>query len=139
MPIKGIRRRENSLPSAAGKSIFFFSFWVLLCALALLVVPDRLVNLLGIVMPDTLVARIFGMVLLFMGYYYLRSGLDGTLFRFYRWTVQTRIAAMPIAVLFVLSGWANPFLILFVGVDLAGAIWTLLALLTDRKVDRPRA
>lgn len=95
--------------------------------------PHLMLSLLDI--PDTAapVARIFGMILLFLFYYYFMTGRRNDNPRFYSLTVHTRISAFVIACLFALFRWISPLIILFVVVDVAGALWTLFALRRGRE------
>ncbi len=118
--------------NAAGKTLFYFSFWVWGNALGLLFMPGIMLSLLGMSSENSVVLRIFGMVLLFLGYYYMRAGADGTLTNFYRWTTHTRLLAFPISAMFVALKMVSPLLLLFVLVDVAGALWTLRALKKEK-------
>jgi hypothetical protein len=123
---------KSSLP---GRTVFFFSFWVFLCAAALLAIPELLLPLMGADPAGAPVARIFGTVLLFLGYYYLRLGRDGRYRRFYRWSVQTRLSAVAItAVLAALRLVPAPVLLLL-AVDGIGALATQWALRRTREAE----
>jgi hypothetical protein len=117
----------------AGKSIFFFSFWVLVCALPLMIAPGLLLGYLGIPSSANVVARIFGMVLLFLAIYYFIAGRRPEFVPFFRVTVYTRASALPLVALMVLLTKASPLIILFTVVDALGALWTALALGLDRR------
>jgi hypothetical protein len=117
----------------AGRSIFIFSFWVLACALPLMVVPGLMLGFLDIPPSGEVVARVFGMVLLFMAIYYFIAGRRAEFVPFFRVTVYTRASALPIITLFVLLTGASPLIILFTLVDALGALWTALALRLDRR------
>jgi hypothetical protein len=119
----------------AGRTIFVFSFWVLLCAAALLVAPGRLLPIMGVDPAGAPVARIFGMVLLFLGYYYLRLGRDGRYRRFYGWSVQTRLSAVAITALLVILRLVPPLVLAMLAVDGLGALVTLWALRRTRGAD----
>jgi len=54
------------------------------------------------------------------------------LIEFFRWTVYARPTLIIFFIAFVLLGYVNPALILFGIVDLLGAIWTGLALRSDK-------
>jgi len=62
-----------------------------------------------------------------LAYYYARAGREGVV-PFFRLTVHARLALPVFFVAFVVLGLARPTLILFALPDLAGAIWTHLAL-----------
>jgi hypothetical protein len=117
--------------SLAGRTIFVFSFWVFLCAAALLVAPEALLPLMGADPAGAPVARIFGVVLLFLAYYYLRLGRDGRYRRFYRWSVQTRLSAVAITAVLVLLRLVPPLVLPLLAADGIGALATLWALRTD--------
>ncbi len=94
----------------------------------LLLTPEFFLGLLGVVESAAIVARIFGMVLLFLGFYYFMAGRHGQMTDFYRWTTYTRPTALLFAVLFVVTEQVSWLMIPFVLIDLAGALWTHLAL-----------
>jgi len=119
-----------------GRTVFFFSFWVFLCAAALLAIPDLLLPLMGVDPAGAPVARIFGTVLLFLGYYYFRLGRDGRYRRFYLWSVQTRLSAVAITVVLVLLRFVPPLVLLLLAVDGIGALATLWALRRTHETDR---
>jgi small neutral amino acid transporter SnatA (MarC family) len=118
--------------SRAGRSFFYFGFWVLACGLALLVAPGFLLSFAGVTMSSDIVARIFGMVLVFLGIYYFVAGRHAEFRPLFRASVYTRGSALPILALMVLILKVNPLMILFTVVDALGALWTALALRRDR-------
>lgn len=120
---------NRSLP---GTSVFVFSFWVLLCGVALLVVPGLLLPLMGVNAAGAPVARIFGMVLTFLGYYYLRLGRAGCYRDFYRWSTQTRLAAVVVTAILVFLRLVPVPVLAFLAVDGLGAVATLWALRRTR-------
>jgi hypothetical protein len=115
----------------AARSIYVFSFWVFACGLALGLAPQPLLGLMAIDASADLLARLFGMVLLFLGFYYFRAARAPGMTEFYRWTTYTRPLAFVAGVGFVAAGRAAPSLLGFVVVDLAGAVWTWYALKRD--------
>jgi len=70
---------------------------------------------------------IAGMLTLFLSFFFIQSARSG-LTPFYHWTVYTRTATILFLAAFVLAGLASPYLIPFGIIDLAGALWTGLAL-----------
>jgi len=111
--------------------MFGFAFWILICGVSLLCFPGLLLELVDIKMePDTL-ARLFGMVLLFLAFYYFMASRHEEMRPFYKWTTYTRSSALVITVFLVLIGLAKPIVIAFVIVDALGAIWTIWALHKD--------
>jgi hypothetical protein len=122
----------------AAKSIFWFSFWVSGCGFVLLLFPQSLLDLLAIDRSAGVVARIFGMVLLALGFYYFMAGRHGHMTDFYRWTTYTRPAAFLLGMVFVVTHQIKVLLLAFLGVDLLGALWTFLALRRDMGVQEKR-
>jgi hypothetical protein len=117
--------------SRAGRSFFIFGFWVLACGVALFAAPGFLLGFAGITMSSDIVARIFGMVLVFMAIYYFVAGRHAEFRPLFRISVYTRGSALPILAVLVIILKANPLLILFTVVDALGALWTALALRRD--------
>jgi len=116
----------------AGKSIFYFGFWVLACGLGLFLLPELCLKLVGMTLPDYVTVRLFGMVLVYLSIYYLVAGRYPAFWPFFRMTVYTRASALLVVCVLVLLGIAKPLIIGFVVVDALGALWTYLALRRDR-------
>jgi hypothetical protein len=119
----------------AGKSMFYFSFWVFLCGIALMFLPAWTLAFLDIHLSDYIAVRLFGMVLLFNGIYYVVVSRHSGCLPFIKATVYTRGTAMPAMAVFVLLGLAKPIVISFVVVDALGAFWTWRALKNDKKAE----
>jgi hypothetical protein len=115
----------------AGRSIFYFGFWVLLCGLGLFLVPGLCLKVMGMELADTITVRLFGMVLVYLAIYYFVAGRHPEFRSFFRMTVYTRSSALLVVGALVLLGLAKPVLIGFVVVDALGALWTALALRKD--------
>ncbi len=113
--------------SPAAKSIFVFGIYVLAAGLTLMLVPNLALALAGLPTTNEIWIRVMGMIVAFLGYYYLRAArLELT--PFFRWTVHTRPLPVVVFIVFVALGLARPIIILFGFGDLLGAIWTGLAL-----------
>ena len=118
--------------SHAAASMYYFSYWILICGLSLVLAPKILLDLIAIKMePNYIVGHLFGMVLIFLAFYYQMVSRHEEMREFYRWTTYTRFLALPGTVVFVLLGWGEPITIGFVVVDFLGALWTTLALRKD--------
>ncbi len=115
----------------AGKSIFFFGFWIIITGVALMFFPGFVNNMIGTDMAPGLDSRILGMVLIFMAIYYFVAGRHPEFRPFYRVSIYTRSSALIVAVIFVLLKIADFSLIYFTIVDVLGAAWTALALRKD--------
>ena len=117
----------------AGKSIFYFGFWVLICGISLMFFPEFCLKIAGIALNDYVTVRLFGMVLLYLAIYYFVAGRRPAFRPLYVATVFTRSSAMLIVIIFVILEMAKPIVIGFVTVDVMGALWTALALRADGK------
>jgi hypothetical protein len=119
--------------SRAGKSMFWFGFWVLACGIFLIFFPGLMLRVAAITVSNTVILRIQGMVLIFLAIYYFVAGRRPEFLPLYRVTVYTRASALPLTAAMVLLLRANPLIILFTVVDALGALWTALALRADRR------
>jgi hypothetical protein len=119
--------------SRAGKTVFYFGFWVMLCGLGLLFFPKLILGLMDIDESAAIVARILGMLLLFLSCYYFVAGRRPQFRAFYWVTVGTRFSALLFVSAFVLFAGARTEMILFVVVDIAGAVATFLALRAESR------
>lgn len=117
----------------AGRSIFYFGFWVVICGISLLIFPEFSLGVAGITLNDYIPVRIFGMVLLYLAVYYFVAGRSAGFRPLYLATVFTRSSALLLVIILVLIGKAEPIVIGFVTVDGLGALWTALALRADGK------
>jgi hypothetical protein len=109
-------------------------FGIYLAALgaAVVVVPNLVLGIVGIAATREVWIRVAGVLACAIGYYYLRAAsVDDR--PFFRWTVHARLCVPPAFGAFVALGWAPPQLLLFAAPDLAGAIWTALALRRDAR------
>jgi hypothetical protein len=94
--------------SPAAKSLFIYGFYILSLSL----------------------------LLLFLSFYDIQAARAG-LTPFLRWSVYTRGSVTLFFAAFVLLGFAGPMLILFGVVDLLAAIWTALALRSEKASTPP--
>jgi hypothetical protein len=99
---------------------------------ALLLAPGLMLAATGLPPGGELWIRVLGMVVIFLGYYYLRAARE-ELTAFFRWTVHTRPWPLVVFIVLVAVGRAEPVLILFGVGDLLGALWTALALRASRE------
>jgi len=77
--------------------------------------------------------HLVGMLLIFMGFFYAQAGREN-MTAFFKWTLVTRTAAAAFVVGFILTGLISPVILLFWLGDLAGAIWTAVALKKEGKL-----
>ena len=119
--------------SRSGRSVFLFGFWILLCGVSMIAAPRFVLRLMSLPEAASIVTRLLGMVLCFLSTYYFVGGWRAGCPGFHWVTVYTRFAALPMVAAFVLISGARIEMILFVLIDVAGAVWTLIALLGERE------
>lgn len=116
----------------ASITMFAFGIYMAIMGTILLIAPEIVLRLGGITTPANLGWRMFGMILLYLAYYYFRSGLqEKEMKQFFLWTVQARSTVIIFFLIFVLLGLTHWIIIIFGLIDLAGALLTLWALRTD--------
>lgn len=107
----------------AARSILVFGGYLLALALAMLLAPNLLLGAFGIAPTGEVWIRVAGMLVGFIGVYYLRAARAG-LTPFFGWTVPVRLSVPVFFAAFVALGMAPTVLLLFAAVDAAGALWT---------------
>ncbi|MCS7459529.1 hypothetical protein N0M98_05195 [Paenibacillus doosanensis] len=113
--------------SYPAKTVFYFSLYMFVLSLTLLIVPGLLAPLLGYTAESEIWIRVIGMFLLFLAFDYCASALAG-MYRFFYLTVYTRASIIVFMTTFVLLGMLKPIFIALSLIDLGGAVWTFTAL-----------
>ncbi len=113
--------------TAAAQSVRVFGFYLVGLGAGLVLAPNLLLGLFGMPPTTEIWIRVVGMLVGFLGYYYIRATRAG-LTAFFGWTVPLRLSVLLFFGAFVLLGLAPPVLLLFALVDVAGALWTWRAL-----------
>jgi hypothetical protein len=116
----------------AARSVFWFGLYLIAAGSTLVLAPNVLLAPLGFATPDEPWIRVAGMLTLLLGYYFVQCA-RAELRRFLELTTHVRFAVPLFFAAFVAFGSARPALLLFATADLAGAIWTTLALRADTK------
>lgn len=119
--------------SHAALSLRLFALYLGANGLILLLVPNLLLTLLGLVPTEEPWIRVLGIIVFNLALYY-HAGADGAAFQ--RITVVTRVIVLISFSGLVLTGLAPGLLILFGLVDFTGAVWTALAMRRDRAVSQ---
>ena len=114
----------------SAQSLFFFALYLFGLGTVLLVAPNWLLGLFDIAPTAEVWIRVVGMLVLFLGVYYV-SAARANFLPILEASVRVRIAVPLFFGAFVALGWAAPALLLFGGVDLAGAVWTFLTLRSE--------
>ena len=117
----------------AGRSFFYFGFWVLACGRSLMLAPGLALRLAGITSSSDIMLRVFGTVLVYMAVFYMVAGRFSRIRVLYQASVFTRFSAPLLVGAFVLATKANPLIVLMTVLDAAGALWTALARRADRR------
>ena len=111
--------------SKAAKTILCFGIYLILLGISMMVIPNILLAIFTIPLTNEVWIRIVGMIVLLLGYIYIRAALNEEgMTHFFRWTVHTRSSVIVFLAIFVLFGFAKPILILFGVMDLLAAAWT---------------
>ena len=98
--------------SRAAKSLFCFGIYVILLGLTLVLVPNFLLKIFNVPETDEVWIRVVGMLLIFIGYYYIRAGTNEEgMTRFFRWTIHTRSLVIVYLSIFALLNLVKPIII----------------------------
>jgi hypothetical protein len=120
--------------SRAARSLFVFAIYLGIVGAWLILSPNSFLRLFGFPPTDQVWIRIVGMCFGALAFYYALSSVMN-LRPFIQLTVYARALTLPFFILLVALGLTQPVLILFGVIDLAGAIWTQIAL---RQADQAR-
>ena len=113
--------------SQSAKSILVFGIYLTGLGFILLLIPNEFLSLFRFPPTDGLWVRVLGMLIVLLSYYYIQAARK-EITEFFALTVHARAAVIVFTVAFVVLGLAPPTPIVLGVVDLAGAIWTALAL-----------
>ena len=114
----------------SARSLFFFALYLFGLGAILLAAPNWLLGLFDLPPTTEVWIRVVGMLTLFIGVYYV-SAARANFLPIMEASVKVRIAVPIFLAAFVALGWAPPALLLFGGVDLAGAVWTYLTIRSE--------
>jgi hypothetical protein len=122
--------------SRAARSLFVFAIYLGIVGAWLILSPNSFLRLFGFPPTDQVWIRIVGMCFGALAFYYSLSSVMN-LRPFIQLTVYARALTLPFFIVLVVLRLTQPVLILFGVIDLAGAVWTEIAL---RRTDQvPRA
>jgi hypothetical protein len=119
--------------AGAAFTIRMFGIYLLGLGAVLLIAPNLLLGIFGLPPADDVWIRVVGMLVGFLGFYYVRAAVGG-LTAFFGWTVPVRLSVPVFFGAFVAAGLGPPALLLFAVVDAAGALWTWYALRSQARV-----
>ncbi|PWR20563.1 hypothetical protein [Zavarzinia compransoris] len=109
--------------TAAARSMLWFSLYILAAGVPMVLAPALILEVLGFPNEGTDWIRFLGVVVLIVGYYYFNLARTGVT-AFFCWSVQMRIAIVPVFLALILVFGMRPLYILFVVPDFLGALWT---------------
>jgi hypothetical protein len=113
------------IPSA--RSVYYFAFYLYLVGLALILVPNVVLQIFQLPTTQEVWIRVAGVLTFNIGFYYHRNAIINNV-SFLRTTIPTRILVFIAFTAFALLQYVSPVIIIFGAVDLLGAIWTWRAL-----------
>lgn len=115
--------------SRAAISAAVWGIYLMAAGLGFLLIPNTLLSLIGLPTTTEVWIRVLGLLAAVLGGFFFYCA-RGNVVPFFRVSVAGRLAfATGIAALVVL-GFSGPWLLIFAAADLAGGIWTWLALRT---------
>jgi len=113
--------------SGPARTIYYFAFYMVMAGVVLIVIPRIPLAVFGLPEEGVAWIRILGLLVLILACYYLTLARNEVT-AFFRVSVRARVAVPFIFLGFALLGWVEPILILFGLADLAGGVWTGVAL-----------
>jgi hypothetical protein len=113
--------------TAAARSLIAFAAYMLVLGLALALAPNPLLSALGFATTQEPWIRLIGVLVLCLAFYY-RLAARHEWVAFMHATVSARLFVVAYMVGLTLAGLAPLQLLAFAAIDLAGALWTGLAL-----------
>ncbi|MCC6726624.1 MAG: hypothetical protein IT258_19135 [Saprospiraceae bacterium] len=113
--------------SNSSKTIYYFSFYLFVLSLVLILVPNFLLKTFMLPPTEEVWIRVVGMLVFFLGVLYYFSAKQ-ELHGIYKYMAYNRIGVLIFFIVFVAIGWSLWPLILFGLIDAAAGFWTLLAL-----------
>lgn len=117
--------------SQSARSVFVFGLYLVVLGVILLVAPNLLLQLFFFPPTQEVWIRVIGLLLLILAFYDTQAARK-ELTDFFRWSVYARAPVIVFFAAFVWLGFASPALLLFGAMDLLGAMWTGLALRSEK-------
>jgi hypothetical protein len=114
-----------------GRTVFVFGCYMLLLGVPLLLAPNLLLGLFGFPPTDEVWVRILGLLVLYLGAYYMLAGRKG-IAPFIAATVPIRASVIFVFAAFVAADMVSPMLLVLGVPDVIGAWWTWQALRSQR-------
>jgi len=113
--------------TGATLSILAYGIYLAVLGVVYMIVPNGPLQLFGFRPTTEPWIRVMAAMVVIVGYYYIQAARR-RMTAFYRLTLHCRVFFPIFTVVLVVAGLAEPMLLLFGAIDLAGAAWTALAL-----------
>jgi len=113
----------------AGLSLFVFGIYLGVIGAGFLIIPNVILPIFRFEKTNEVWIRIMGLLIVLLAYYYINAAVHD-MPDFYWATCWARFAVLACFAILVALKKAKPMLLLFGLVDAAGAVWTLVALVT---------
>ena len=115
----------------AGNSLFWFGIFIFLTGLLFAVIPQSIISLMKLPEIPTNWARFIGLIVMVIGTYDMICGRWDVI-PFIKASVFVRFGFALGTILFFVLGQMPATILLFGAADALGAIWTILALRSER-------
>jgi hypothetical protein len=117
--------------SRAAFSVTAFGIYLIGEGALLIALPNLLLSLFGMPAALDVWIRVTGLAVVILGYFYTRCGL-ANMRQFFELSLHTRSFQFAFFIVLVALQFISPMILLVSGVELASAVWTLLALRADK-------
>jgi hypothetical protein len=117
-------------------SVFVFGIYLAIGGISFILFPNFCLSLLNVPATNEAWIRIMGWCMFFLGVYYLVAARH-ELTIFIRWTTYTRPTFIIFTIILVMLKMADITLVIFGFIELLGAIWTIMALRSDKASIKP--
>ena len=109
-------------------SVFVWGIYAVLSGLTFLLVPNLPLTMLGLGESQEVYPRLLGVAITMLGYFYIRAARQETMRPLYAWSVHARMGLSVAIIVLVILDLAKPAMLGFAVTELAGSLWTALAL-----------
>jgi hypothetical protein len=124
--IKNLNLKPKNMTPAA-KSVYYFGFYLYVVGAALIFIPNEFLTTLRMPPTNEVWIRVLGIIVGLIGFYYHQTGAKN-IHAFYPFTIPTRIMVFSSFLALVILKMASPMMVGIGAIDLAGAVWTFVAL-----------
>lgn len=109
-----------------------FGVYLFILGIGLILLPNLILSVFGVPPTSEVWIRVVGVLVFNIGIYYWYAAKHEARIIFLA-SVYARTFVLAAFIAFVVTGLVSPVLILFGTVDFAGAIWTFVALKTEKQ------